>query len=82
MINKESFLIMDLHEPEVKVKGWTCQLNREDLQDWSLIITLISRKDVSASTVKVVSPLPLLDNVPPKEVRVAVVREEAALELA
>jgi len=39
---------------------------------------LISRREVSASTVKAVSPLPLREDVPPKEVRVAAVKAEAA----
>lgn len=41
-------------------------------------ITLISRMDVSASTVIAVSPLPLREELPPMEVRVAAVKAEAA----
>ena len=41
-------------------------------------ITLISRIDVSASTVIDVSPLPLREEVPPKDVRVPAVKAEAA----
>lgn len=41
-------------------------------------ITLISRMEVSASKVTAVSPLPLREDVPPKEVRVAAVKAEAA----
>lgn len=40
--------------------------------------TLISLKDVSASTVKVVSPLPLREDVPPKDGRIPPIKAEAA----
>lgn len=40
--------------------------------------TLISRMEFSASTIIAVSPLPLREDVPPKEVSVAAVRAEAA----
>lgn len=45
---------------------------------WIFSTTLISRKEVSASTVKAVSPLPLREEVPPKDVSVPAVRAEAA----
>lgn len=41
-------------------------------------VTLISLKEVSASTVKVVSPLPLREDDPPKDVRIPPVKAEAA----
>lgn len=41
-------------------------------------LTLISLREVSASTVRDVSPLPLREDVPPKDVRVPAVKAEAA----
>lgn len=41
-------------------------------------LTLISRMELSASTIKAVSPLPLREDVPPNEVRVPAVKAEAA----
>lgn len=39
---------------------------------------MISLKDDSASRVRAVSPLPLREDVPPRDVRVPAVKEEAA----
>lgn len=44
----------------------------------SVPITLISLRDVSASRVTAVSPLPLREDVPPRDVRVPAVKAEAA----
>lgn len=41
-------------------------------------VTLISLKEVSASTVRDVSPLPLREDVPPKDGRIPPVKAEAA----